>query len=206
MDSTNDPQWAALAAIWQTPADQMDMADIRRALYRRERRALGLFLLDFAQGLIQVGLGLFLLARWTPPSNLVGASLLAFGIFAIALALWSRFGAGRDVGPTGGTAVSQLIRQAQAGIRWAISGYLVIGCGVILLLILGYAHGQADYQSIVPLPYWLKAGFAVSYLLFWLWRCNRLLAENRRQLRGLKTIEDDIASDEPTAGSIGKDR
>lgn len=205
MTSSDDPQWAALAAIWQSPAGEMDVAGLRADLQRRERRALILFLLDLMQGLIQVGLGIVLLARWTPPSNLVGASLLVFGTFAIALALWSHFGMGADAAPSADTALTRSIRQAEAGIRWAISGYFVVLSGVLLLLILGYAHNQPDYRSIFPLPYWLKAGFAASYLFFWVWRCNRLLRDNRRQLRGLRAIATDMDVAEPGAPSAGND-
>lgn len=192
MESLEDQKWTALAAIWQSPADEPDIDELKRALRRRARNANILFLFDLLQGAIQIGLGIVLFARWTWPSSLVGISLLLFGLFAIALAIWTRFGA--DGGSAAGedNALSLSMRHAETGIRWAVSGYLVIGSGVLLLMILGYAHSQPGYRSIIPLPYWLKAGFAGSYLLFWLWRCTRLLRDNRRLAQGLRAIEQDI--------------
>lgn len=192
MDSLNDQKWTALAAIWQSPADEPDIEELKRALRRRSRNANILFLFDLLQGVIQIGLGIMLFARWTWPSNFVGVSLLLFGSFALALAIWTRFGADGGKAASEDNALALSMRHAETGIRWAVSGYFVIGSGVLLLLILGYAHSQPGYQSIIPLPYWLKAGFAGSYLLFWLWRCTRLLRDNRRLAQGLRAIEQDI--------------
>lgn len=194
MDSLDDQKWTALAAIWQSPADEPNVADLKRELRRRARNANLLFLFDLSQGAIQIGFGIFLLELWTWPSSLVGASLLIFGVFALALAIWSRFGTDGATATGEDDALALSTRYAEAGIRWAISGYLMIGSGILLLLILGYAHNQPDYHRIVPLPYWLKTVFASGYLLFWLWRCTRLLRDNRRLRHGLQAIACDISN------------
>jgi len=205
MDSLDDQKWTALAAIWQSPADEPNIDELKRALRRRSRNANILFFFDLLQGGIQIGLGIMLFGRWTWPSNLVGVSLLLFGIFALALAIWTRFGADGGEAGSENNALALSMRHAETGIRWAISGYLVIGSGVLLLLILGYAHSQPGYQSIIPLPYWLKAGFAVSYLLFWLWRCTCLLRDNRRLAQGLRAIEQDVYPADIGASSADRD-
>lgn len=204
MDQQEDQKWSALTAIWQAPTDEIDVDHVQRQLRRRARNADILFALDMAQGLIQLGLGALFVGRWVWPSSLVGISLLLFGGFAVGLALWTRYAKG-DSGSAGvDSAFRESIRQAEAGIRWALSGYCVAVSGVLLLLILGYAHAQPVYQRVVPLPYWEKALFAGGYLVFWLWRCTKLLRENRRFLHGLRAIETELfppeAGTTPTGG------
>jgi hypothetical protein len=199
MDRDEDQKWSALAAIWQTPGDAIDVAHVQRQLRRRARNAAILFALDMAQGIIQIGLGLFFLYRGTWPSNLVGASLLLFGGFAAGLALWTRYAIDRSGLASADGAFRVSIRQAEAGIRWAISGYCVVATGVVLLCILGYAHAHPVYRSVVPLPYWEKALFAIAYLALLSWRCTRLLRENRRYLLGLHMIADDLFPPESIA-------
>ncbi|MDR7070057.1 Flp pilus assembly protein TadB [Pseudoxanthomonas japonensis] len=203
MENTDDRKWESLAAIWQSPTEQPNLKELERDLRRRSRNLNVLFFLDLSQGLAQIGLGGVLLARWIWPSSLVGASLLTFGIFALALSFWTRYGGQgpRRMGEDSALALS--VRQAEAGIRWAISGYLVIVSGILLILILGYAHSQPAYSSVVPLPYWLKAVLAGSYLLFWLWRCTKLLRDNRRLLQGLRTIQGEVILGMPDVEKSG---
>lgn len=205
MDIDEGQKWSALATIWQTPADAIDVAHVQRQLRRRARNAAILFAIDLVQGVVQILLGLFLLYRGDWPSRLVAISLLLFGGFAIGLALWTRFATDRASLASADGAFRVSIRQAEAGIRWAISGYCVAATGIILLLVLGYAHADPAYRSVVPLPYWEKAVFAIAYLGLLLWRCTRLLRENRRYLRGLHAIEDDLFPPEPATVRSGAD-
>ncbi len=199
MNIDEDQKWSALAAIWQTPTDAIDIAHVQRQLRRRARNAAILFAIDMAQGVIQIALGVLFVQRGVWPANLVGASLLLFGGFTVGLALWTRYAIGHTGLASADGAFRLSVRQAEAGIRWAKSGYCVAATGVVLLAILGYAHAHPVYRSVVPLPYWEKALFAIAYLAFLLWRCTRLLRENRRYLQGLHAIEDDLFPPDPAA-------
>jgi len=192
MESEEDRKWSALASIWTAPDEAIDIAQVQRQIRRRARNSDLLFALDAAQGLGALGLGIYFLNLWTWPHSLVGITLLLFGGVALGLAYWTRFAAGGAAIADAREAFRVSVRQARAGIRWAISGYCVAATGVILLIVLGYAHSQPLYRSVFQLPYWVKTAGVSAYLVFLLWRCTRLLIENRRYLAGLNAIERDL--------------
>lgn len=192
MDSEEDRKWSALASIWTAPDEAIDIAQVQRQIRRRARNANLLFALDAAQSLGAIGLAVYFLILWTWPHSLVGIALLLFGGLALGLAHWTRFAAGGVALDDAREAFQVSVRQARAGIRWAISGYCVAATGVILLIILGYAHSQPVYRSVFQLPYWVKTAGVSAYMVFLLWRCSRLLVENRRYLSGLNAIERDL--------------
>lgn len=123
---TPEDDWTDLSDAWTAPAGDDGG---RPALARQVRRRALLGRINFYAEIAICGaacmLGGWLLAFGDGGDIAMGAAVILFGLFAVALTLWARGSGALSPLDTPQQALAAAIRQAEAGRRWAQAGVAV---------------------------------------------------------------------------------